>query len=64
MKKFLFIYNASNDDDGSDEAWMEWFTSIGKSVVDIGNPFDGGVLTQNEDDLSSMSIGKCGKESV
>ena len=45
MKKFLFIYNASNDDD-SDEAWMAWFTSIGKSVVDIGNPFNGGMLVK------------------
>ena len=45
MKKFLFIYNASNDDD-SDDAWMAWFTAIGKSVVDIGNPFDGGMLVK------------------
>lgn len=48
MKKFLFIYNASNDDD-SDEAWMGWFTSIGKSVVDIGNPFNGGMLVKQND---------------
>lgn len=46
MKKFLFIYNASNDDDGGDEAWMGWFTAIGKSVVDIGNPFNGGMLVK------------------
>ena len=43
MKKFLFIYNASNDAD-SENAWMTWFTSIGQSVVDMGNPFDGGKI--------------------
>jgi hypothetical protein len=46
MKKFLFIYNASNDDGGSDDAWMEWFTAIGKSIIDIGNPFNGGTLVK------------------
>jgi len=43
VKKFLFIYNASNDAD-SDDAWMTWFTSIGQSVVDMGNPFNGGKI--------------------
>jgi hypothetical protein len=57
VKKFLFIYNASNDDDGSDDAWMEWFTSIGKSVVDIGNPFEGGVLVKqnNVNDITEWA---------
>ena len=43
MKKFLFIYNASNDAD-SDDAWMTWFTAIGQSMVDMGNPFNGGKI--------------------
>ncbi len=44
MKKFLFIYNASNDGDGGDDAWMQWFSAIGGSIADMGNPFDGGML--------------------
>lgn len=43
MKKFLFIYNASKGADSNDE-WMTWFTSIGQSMVDMGNPFDGGKI--------------------
>jgi hypothetical protein len=43
VKKFLFIYNASKGTD-SDADWMTWFTSIGQSVVDMGNPFDGGKI--------------------
>lgn len=46
MKKFLFIYNASNDDNGSDDAWMQWFSAMGKSLADMGNPFDGGMLVK------------------
>jgi len=46
MKKFLFIYNASNDDEGGDEVWMKWFTDIGHSIEDMGNPFDGGMLVK------------------
>jgi len=47
VKKFLFIYNASNEADSGD-AWMAWFTSIGQSVVDIGNPFHGGKIVTAE----------------
>ena len=56
MKKFLFIYNASNDAD-SENAWMTWFTSIGHSVADMGNPFDGGkiVTAAGAKDLSDWS---------
>ena len=45
MKKFLFIYNASPEDDSdTNDAWMAWFQSIGAHVVDIGNPIQGGTL--------------------
>lgn len=45
MKKFVFLYNVSAEDENTQEAmdaWMSWFHSIGKSVVDIGNPLVGG----------------------
>ena len=45
MKKFVFLYNVSNEDENSKDetdAWMSWFHSIGKSIVDMGNPLIGG----------------------
>ena len=45
MKKFLFIYNASNDDDSdTNDDWMAWFKSVGENFVDVGNPINGGTL--------------------
>jgi len=38
LKKFVFLY-IGNDGDNSMEAWMNWFKSLGESVVDMGNPF-------------------------
>jgi hypothetical protein len=58
MKKFLFIYNASPEDDSDTmDDWMKWFGSLGESVVDIGNPFDGGKLVNASGaiDISSWS---------
>ena len=47
MKKFLFIYNPSSEgDSGNDNDWMAWFTSIGESMIDMGNPFNGGTLVK------------------
>jgi len=49
MKKFLFIYNAT-DQQGEDtmEAWMAWFGSIGEHLVDVGNPIQGGTLVKGD----------------
>jgi hypothetical protein len=49
MKKFLFIYNAT-DEQGADtmEAWMAWFGSIGEHLVDVGNPIQGGTLVKGD----------------
>ena len=58
MKKFLFIYNASGQEDGGTDAeWMAWFQSIGAHVVDIGNPIQGGTLVKSAQvsELSSKS---------
>lgn len=46
MKKFVFLYNVGNEDENTDEhsdLWMSWFHSIGKSIVDMGNPLMGGI---------------------
>lgn len=45
MKKFVFLYNVGNEDENTKEQgdhWMNWFHTISKSVVDIGNPLVGG----------------------
>ena len=45
MKKFVFLYNMSGEDENTKEqmdAWMSWFHSIGKSMVDMGSPLVGG----------------------
>ena len=58
MKKFLFVYNASPEDDTDTmDDWMKWFTSIGASVVDIGNPFNGGTLVKSgkAEEITSFS---------
>ena len=58
MKKFLFIYNASPEDDSDTmDDWMKWFTSIGESVVDIGNPFMGGtqVIGSKVEEITSFA---------
>ena len=58
MKKFLFIYNASSEDDLAGKGdWMTWLQSISTHVVDIGSPFPGGTLVKGSHvtELSSMS---------
>jgi len=45
MKKFVFLYNMSGEDENTKEhmdTWMAWFQSIGKDMVDTGNPLVGG----------------------
>ena len=47
MKKFVLLYNFDPKEVPSDEGmdiWMKWFTKIGKSILDMGNPFMGGML--------------------
>lgn len=58
MKKFLFIYNASKDDDSDTNGdWMAWFKSLGGNLVDIGNPINGGTLVagNKETELTSFT---------
>ena len=47
MKKFVFLYNSDPNEVPSDDAmdvWMTWFDSIKESLLDMGNPFMGGML--------------------
>ncbi len=47
MKKFMSIYNASNDVDSND-AWMSWFTAITPHIADMGSEFNGGKIVTSE----------------
>jgi hypothetical protein len=58
MKKFLFIYNASEQDDsGNMDDWTNWFKSLGDHLIDIGNPIQGGTLVKGNSvtELSSFT---------
>ncbi|HEY5979457.1 MAG TPA: hypothetical protein VIT41_07465 [Microlunatus sp.] len=47
MAKFLFLYAGGQSDENPEaqeavmQAWVGWFTGLGDSVVDMGNPFGG-----------------------
>lgn len=48
MKKFIFLYGDKSSGAGVREDWMQWFASIGASLVDNGNPFgDGREVTKD-----------------
>jgi hypothetical protein len=43
MKKYVFLYHGFGDPTRSTmDAWARWFTEIGGSIVDSGNPFGPG----------------------
>lgn len=43
MKKFVFLYHGWGDPtQDTMDAWTSWFTEIGESIVDSGNPFGPG----------------------
>ena len=47
MKKFVFLYNSDPNEVPNDDAmdvWMTWFDSIKESLLEMGNPFMGGML--------------------
>ena len=47
MKKFVFLYNSEPNETPSDDVmdvWMSWFNSIAGSILEMGNPFNGGTL--------------------
>ena len=41
MGKYIFIYY-SGAESGNDDAWGQWFGSLGNKIIDGGNPFAGG----------------------
>jgi hypothetical protein len=63
MKKFFFEYH-SNEGMGADEAavaenmakWNKWFGSLGKALVDGGNPFAPGGMAVEKSGVSKVEI--------
>ena len=44
MKKFLFLYKGfSTPTPEIGRSWVEWFSRVGDSMADSGNPMTGGV---------------------
>jgi hypothetical protein len=47
MSKYVLVYTGGSQPASEAEgqavmkAWIDWFTSLGKAVVDAGNPFNG-----------------------
>jgi hypothetical protein len=43
VKKFVFLYHGMGEPTTEVmDAWMTWFSEIGESIVDSGNPFGPG----------------------
>ena len=42
MKKFIILYGDKSQSSAGRDEWMQWFASIGASIVDNGNPFGDG----------------------
>ena len=60
MKKFVFVYYGGGmpDDVPKEEAmaeWGKWFESLGKKLVDGGNPFDDGGQEVSADGVTDIS---------
>jgi hypothetical protein len=70
MSKYVLVYSGGAMNESPDaqekamEEWMNWFGSLGASIVDAGNPFgpactvasDGSVAQQGANRLSGYSI--------
>ena len=70
MANYVFVYKGGSMPEGEEQknevmaAWGKWFETLGKSIVDGGNPFstsktiaaDGGVSEGTASELSGYSI--------
>ncbi|HEV2906949.1 MAG TPA: hypothetical protein VGZ50_06510 [Actinomycetota bacterium] len=57
MNKFMFLYKGfvpPTPEIG--RSWMEWFSQVGDSMADSGNPISGGVEV-TPDDVNEIELG-------
>ena len=57
MNKFMFLYKGfvpPTPEIG--RSWMEWFSQVGDSMADSGNPMTGGVEV-TPDDVNEIELG-------
>jgi hypothetical protein len=57
MSKFVFLYKGLWPEPTPEvtEAWASWFTEIGDSIVDSGNPFGPGREVSDSDSTDALS---------
>ena len=57
MKKFIFLYKGFvTPTPEIGQSWMEWFSQVGDSMADSGNPMTGGVEV-SPDRVISLELG-------
>ena len=57
MNKFMFLYKGFvTPTPGIGRSWMEWFSQVGDSMADSGNPMTGGVEV-TPDGVSEIELG-------
>jgi len=57
MKKFMFLYKGFvTPTPEIGRSWMEWFSQVGDSMADSGNPMTGGVEV-TRDDVTEIGVG-------
>lgn len=64
MAKYLVVYRGGDPDGGSDDDvmtdWMNWFASLGDSVVEMGNPLARGTAIAADGSRSDGTAGLSG----
>ncbi len=66
MGKFVLVYKGgstpASEAEGAKvmEAWMNWFASLGSSVVDGGNPFGGSTAVSSDGSTTEATSGASG----
>jgi hypothetical protein len=57
MNKFMFLYKGFvTPTPEIGRSWMEWFSQVGDSMADSGNPMTGGVEV-TPDDVNEVELG-------
>lgn len=64
MAKYLVVYRGGDPNgemnDAVMNAWMNWFGSLGDSVVEMGNPFSASTSVLSDGSRSSETAGLSG----
>jgi hypothetical protein len=71
MAKFVLVYTGDatmgespEDQQSVMEAWMNWFGSLGESVLDVGNPFGSSCAVASDGAVSDGAPARLGGYSI